>query len=278
LRQRGRALSREEIGAAVAATPFETSLAADLAILRDALGPEFLEYGDRIIVSATQAEQLRQLADHLLRGERVDTSIGGMRRLLREISQLHKVPLKDVLGSYDRMIRQTASRVEKEVAGLHVVGGENVWIDPKAYRPFLRALTHVFRNAVVHGIEEPDARLEIDKQETGTITCSVQLDDTSLKLCIADDGGGIDIEALRTRAVGAGLIAADQIAAVADEQILDLIFLDNFSTRQEANELAGRGVGLAVVRQLHGDVVVKTAAGLGSEFLFTLPLQTDLLR
>jgi two-component system chemotaxis sensor kinase CheA len=135
---------------------------------------------------------------------------------------------------------------------------------------------------VVHGIEEPDVRLEMDKDETGKITCSIRLDDTSLKLCIADDGGGIDVAALRERAVSAGLIAADQVAAVADAPILDLIFLDNFSTRQETSELAGRGVGLAVVRsetrKLNGDVVVRTTAGLGSEFLFTLPLQPDLLR
>lgn len=277
LRQRGGAVSRRQIAEAVAVTPFEASLAADLAILRDALGPEFLEYGDRIFVGAAQAEQLRHLAERLLRGERVDASIGGMRRLLLEISQLHKVPLKDVLGSFDRLIRQTAGRLEKEVAALRMRGGENVWIDPKAYRSFLRALTHVFRNAVVHGIEDPDSRLAIGKEETGTITCSIDLDGTNLKLSIADDGAGIDIDALRRRAVGAGLIAEEQVATAADEQILDLIFLDNFSTRQETSELAGRGVGLAVVRsetrKLKGDVVVKSIAGQGSEFLFTLPLQ-----
>lgn len=282
LRRRHGGLSRRDIAEAVQAVPFKALLDADLAVLRDALGVEFLDSGDRILLSAAQAGQLRRLAERLLRGEPIDTSSAAMRRLLAEIEQLHKLPFKDVLTGFDRLVRQTAARLEKEVAPLAVLGDREVRIDPQVYRPFLRSLTHVFRNAVAHGIEDPGTRLEIGKEECGSITCTVHADGTAIRLSIADDGAGIDVEALRRRAVSAGLLAPDEASAAPDEQILDLIFLDNIGTQQEATELAGRGVGLAAVRgearNLKGDVAVKTAAGQGTQFLFTLPLQTDMIR
>ena len=282
MRNSGREVSRQDLSAAVQGVPFEALLDADLSVLRDALGPEFMECGDRVVLSTAQADQLRRLAEQMLRGEPVDTTIGGMRKLLLEIGQLHKVPLKDVLTSFDRLIRQTAVRLEKEVVPLQVLGGMDVWIDPQAYRSFLRSLTHVFRNAVVHGIEDPDTRLEMGKEETGNIICSVHADADCLRLSIADDGAGIDIEALRQRAVAAGLFGPGEIATVPDEQIVDLIFLDNIGTQQETTELAGRGVGLAAVRSetrnLNGRVTVRTTAGQGTQFVFTLPFQTDMIQ
>jgi chemotaxis protein histidine kinase CheA len=282
LRKSGREVSRQDLSAAVQAMPFKALLDADLAVLSDALGPQFMECGDRVVLSAAQAEQLRQLAEQLLRGEPVDTTIGGMRRLLVKIGQLHKVPLKDVLTGFDRLIKQTAIRLEKEVVPLQVLGDTEVWIDPQAYRPFLRSLTHVFRNAVVHGIEDPATRLQMGKEETGNITCSVHADADCLKLSIADDGAGINIEGLRQRAVAAGLFEPGEIAAVPDEQIADLIFLDNIGTQQETTEFAGRGVGLAAVRgetrNIKGQVTVRTTAGQGTQFEFTLPFQTDMIQ
>jgi len=184
------------------------------------------------------------------------------------------------LGSFERLIQQAAARLEKEVAPLVVRGGEAVWIDPQHWRPFLRSLTHVFRNAVVHGIEDPNTRLDSGKSELGSITCSVQVSGTQLQLSIADDGVGIDLAALRQRAVGMGLLASQAVAALSEEQVMELIFLDNVSTLQEASDLAGRGVGLAEVRsqarKLGGDVRVQSARGQGTQFVFTLPLPCDI--
>ncbi|MFZ2853826.1 MAG: PAS-domain containing protein [Rhodocyclaceae bacterium] len=279
LRQLGAGVSRQDLVEMLRAVPFAALLDADLAVLHDALGPEFLECGDRIVVSAAQAAQLQQLAGQLLCGEPVDTTIDGIRKLLVEIGQLHKIPFKEALSGFDRLVRQTASGLEKEVAALEVLGDLDVWIDPQAYRPFLRSLTHIFRNAVVHGIEDPETRLESGKAETGSIRCTVRLAGNSLELEIADDGAGIDVDALRRRAVASGLIAAGDLPTLSDEDVLDLVFLDNISTLAEATELAGRGVGLAVVRSevrnLQGEVVVKTIAGQGTQFLFTLPLPPD---
>jgi chemotaxis protein histidine kinase CheA len=282
LRQLGDKVSLQSINDVVQAVPLAALLESDLAPLRDALGAEFLECGDRVVLSADQALQLQRLAAKLLRGEAIDTTLRGMRELLVQMGQLRKLALKDALSSFDRLISQTAARLDKEVGPLQVVGSADVWIDPLAYKPFLRSLTHVFRNAMVHGIEDPDTRLKTGKQELGAITCGLEVEGGVLKLSIADDGAGIDLEALRHRTVSAGLITLDAVTDLPDEQLMEMIFLDNVSTLQETNELAGRGVGLAVVRSearnLGGTVVVQSRPGHGTKFVFTLPLQNDVVQ
>ena len=186
--------------------------------------------------------------------------------------------LTDALSGFDRLIKQAATRLEKEVAPLQVQCNTEVWIDPHVYQPFLRSLTHIFRNAVVHGIEDPQTRLELGKPESGCISCQIQVKDRHLHLCIADDGAGINLAALRERA--GALMGLAEEAQLEETHLVDLIFLDHMSTLQAATELAGWGIGLAAVRnearKLNGDVVVHSVAGQGTEFLFTLPLQGDI--
>jgi PAS domain-containing protein/signal transduction histidine kinase len=281
LRQRDATPSRQQIEAVVQAVPLRALLDADLGVLREALGLDFVENGDRIVLSANQAEQLQQLAEKLLRGEPIDATTASMRRLLTEIERLHRVSFADALRNFDRVIRQTAARLEKIVAPLDVRVEGNAWIDTRVFRPFLRSLTHVFRNAVVHGIEDPDTRLEAGKDECGVITCSVKADEETdtITLTIADDGAGIDVATLRERAAIAGMFPAHQIENLPHARMLDLIFRDHLGTSAETTDLAGRGMGLAAVRneihKLGGEVVVESSPGDGSRFIFTLPYHVD---
>jgi len=280
LRQLGAQVTQQALAEALQAVPMTELLEADLRPLREALGDDFLACGERILITGEQTRQLQQLASQLLHGEPIDVTLASIRKLLLALEQLHKMSFSQALGSFERLIQQAAARLEKEVAPLVVRGGEAVWIDPQHWRPFLRSLTHVFRNAVVHGIEDPNTRLDSGKSELGSITCSVQVSGTQLQLSIADDGVGIDLAALRQRAVGMGLLASQAVAALSEEQVMELIFLDNVSTLQEASDLAGRGVGLAEVRsqarKLGGDVRVQSARGQGTQFVFTLPLPCDI--
>jgi PAS domain S-box-containing protein len=273
----GESLTALKISDLVAPEALSVPFHQDLAILSDALGEEFLAHGESFILSSDQALQLEALATRLLRGEIVDTSVAQIRRLLVEISTLRRVSFSDVLRGFDGLVKQAAASLEKQVAPIVVSEGVDVWIDPLTYRPFLRSLVHVFRNAVAHGIETPEARWEAGKDETGKITCSVALERNAIKLSIADDGGGIDLDALRQRIVSAGIYSESDVLAVSDEELARLIFMDNISTQREVSELAGRGVGLAALLSetinFGGEVVVKTVAGQGTEFLFRLPLQ-----
>ncbi len=269
----GDTLTRQKIAELVSPEILQTVFDNDLAILSEALGKEFLANRKKITLSDTQALQLEKLAKQLLHGETIDTSVA--LTLLNQIGTLRKLPLREVLMGFSVLVKQAAERVEKDVVPLEVIGGADVWIDPKPYKAFFRSLVHVFRNAVVHGLETPDGRWEAKKDEAGKITCSVVVEGNAIKLVIADDGAGINLDALRERAVATGIYGAGEVQNVPDEEIARLIFMDNISTQKEVTELAGRGVGLAAVlietKNLGGEVLVKTVAGGGTQFLFNLP-------
>lgn len=275
----GDTLTAGQLSDVVATETLRTAFNADLALLSDALGEEFLVHGETFVLSEPQARQLEELAARLLRGEPIDTANANTQTLLKTLGTLRKVSLREVLLGFDRLVTQAAQRLEKDVAPIEVHASTDVWIDPQAYRPFLRSLVHVFVNAVAHGIESPEGRWEAEKDEVGKIKCSVELDGDTIRLSVADDGRGIDLDALRLRAVAAGIHDATQVHQVSDDDIARLIFRDNVSTQHTVSTLAGRGVGLAVVltetRNLGGQVTVETVAGQGTRFLFTLPLRQD---
>ena len=272
----GVALKMEPLLGLVSPEALQISFDADLAILSDALGADFLARGDHLMLSDAQARQLEKLATRLLRGETVDTSIAEVRTLLLDMGALRKVSFRDALLGFDGLVRQAARRMEKEVAPIEVNGGSDIWIDPEVFRPFLRSLVHVFRNAVAHGIETPELRWEAEKDEAGKITCTLGVEANTIKLSVADDGGGINLDALRQRAVATGIYSPSEVLTLSDDAMVQLIFMDNFSTQHEVTALAGRGVGLAAVlketKNMGGELEVKSVFGRGTEFLFTLPL------
>lgn len=254
--------------------PFED----DLAIISKTLGDDFLANGESVVLSCRQALQMEKLAVRLLRGESIDTSVAEIRALLNEISKLRKVSFRDVLMGFNGVVQQAAQRMDKEVAPIVIEGGSDIWIDPHRYQAFLRSLVHVFRNTVAHGIEHPEARWEAGKDEVGNITCYIAIVGDVIKLTIADDGAGINLDALREKIMATGTYTTE-VATLSDDEIAKFIFMDNISTQQEVTELAGRGIGLSAVQnetqKIGGHVIVKTTAGQGTQFIFTLPLQQD---
>jgi two-component sensor histidine kinase len=184
--------------------------------------------------------------------------------------------LRTVIKSYDRLLAPIAERLEKELAPIEIRAETDIWLDPRRYRHFFATLVHVFRNALVHGIEEPDVRCAAGKDPTGQLICTVRSDGGRLDIEIADDGAGIDTAALRRRAIQLGRVSEAESAKWEDERVLETIFMDGMSTRASADDLAGRGVGLAAVRaavrQLGGDVAVGSVLGQGTTFRFGMPI------
>lgn len=250
----------------------KNAFAADKKIVSDALGEAFLKQGRALHLSEAQALRLEALSVSLLRGEPVDVGLAEVRALLDDIVRLRKLRLSDALQGYDRLLQQTAQRQEKLVQPLQVEGGEGVWIDPVYWKGFLQSLVHVFRNAVTHGLESPETRWENDKDEAGAIHCRIRYAAGQLYLNIADDGAGLNLPALRAKAAENGVPEAQTLD---DEKAAALVFMDHVSTYAQLNDLAGRGVGLAAVRQavltLGGQVAVRSCPGAGTEFEFILP-------
>lgn len=247
----------------------------DLKILSSALGDEFLSQGRALVLNQHQAQNLNCLALRLLRDEPLDIRQPELLQLLKDIDQLCKIRLIDALLSFDRLIQQVATRVEKQVAPLAIKGGEGIFLAPDAWKDFIQSLAHIFRNAVIHGLESPEMRWEQDKEDYGRIECEIRTQDEHLMLTISDDGIGLDLDSLRTRASVHGLTEAVQMN---DQEAAQLIFHDQITTQSAANDLAGRGVGLSAVlaetRRLGGQLEVVTSPGQGTSFRFTLPLMS----
>ena len=260
----------EMLQAVVDLAQFRRFLSFDLAVIEGALGSDFIQNGARIAVPASLAEGFSQLGERLLDGGSVDLDDPAERDLLRDLSRMHHVGLDRVLHGFDRMVRQLAESQGKAVAPLGVEGGEGILADPRRYRDFFQALVHVFRNAVSHGIESPDDRVDAGKDEAGMILCTVTQEEGAVTIAIADDGAGIDMEGLRAR-LPAGL---------SDDAVMQSVFRDTVTTQAEADEFSGRGVGLGAVWQaveaLGGKTAVSSVAGRGTVFKFTLPLDAGI--
>jgi chemosensory pili system protein ChpA (sensor histidine kinase/response regulator) len=171
-----------------------------------------------------------------------------------------------------RIVRQVARELGKEVE-LEIIG-ENSEVDRTVLDRVIAPLEHMLRNAVAHGIEKPEARKILGKNETGKIVIKVDRQGTDVVINVKDDGSGIDAEKVRQKAIKQGFIQAD--SNVSDRDALQFILQSGFSTADEVTQVSGRGVGMDVVdseiKQLGGVLDIDTVKGHGTEFNIRLPL------
>jgi chemotaxis protein histidine kinase CheA/CheY-like chemotaxis protein len=258
--------------------------AAQLDRMRDAIG-DLLSLRIRL---AHLAEELRMLRDEDEPGSR-DAKLKRSEAQLRDdalilkgltdaldgtVRELRLVPVGSVLERYPRVVRDLARDLGK--AARVELEGESAVIDREVIEPLDQALLHLVRNSVDHGIEAPAIRKEHGKPEHGKIRISAKIAASRLQLVIADDGGGIDLTAVRRVAVERGLV--DARAEASDDQALQWIMLPGFTTRATATQVSGRGVGLdavhATVQALGGSVRVASERGRGTSFHLSVPINT----
>ncbi|MCC7679772.1 Hpt domain-containing protein [Janthinobacterium sp. FW305-128] len=194
------------------------------------------------------------------------------RELQRDLMQIRMVPFASIAERLFRVARQSAKEVDKRV-NLDIRGG-GVEIDRSVLERMAAPFEHLLRNAIVHGVEPRDARLLAGKSETGELLVQVSQQGNEVAIAFSDDGAGLDLERIRAKAHGAGLVPTD--APLSDAQAAELIFTPGFSTADSLTELAGRGFGMDIVRSealaLGGRVETQTQAGLGMRFTIHLPL------
>ncbi len=171
----------------------------------------------------------------------------------------------------ERVVRQTSHSVGKQ-AVLEVVGGEED-MDRAILERMMGPLEHLLRNAVSHGIEEPDTRLHAGKAPQGVIALQLAREGTDIVITLSDDGAGLDRERIRTKAIERGLLTAD--AVIEDDDLYQLTLQPGFSTAQALSQVAGRGVGMDVVltevKQLGGALEIESRPGEGARFTIRLP-------
>jgi chemosensory pili system protein ChpA (sensor histidine kinase/response regulator) len=194
------------------------------------------------------------------------------RELQRDLMRARMVPFASLSERLFRLARQTAKETDKRV-NLDIRGGA-VEIDRSVLERMAAPFEHLLRNAIVHGIEARAGRIAAGKEETGELLVQASQQGNEVVIRVADDGAGLDLARIRAKAAANGLLAAGEV--ISDQDAAELVFEPGFSTADALTELAGRGVGMDVVRSearaLGGRVEIETTAGVGAAFTIHLPL------
>jgi two-component system, chemotaxis family, sensor kinase CheA len=208
---------------------------------------------------------------------RVDSSLGYVNKTVREI---RLQPLDDVFNSHRSFVRSAAREAGKEVQVV-VTGGDTA-VDQRVIARVEEPLLHLVRNAVTHGLESPEEREKQGKRRAGTIRIEARQEGERVRVTVADDGRGFDVPALIESAIAAGQLGREAAATLPREQAIDLAFAAGVSTAAGTDQMAGRGIGLDVVRSTvestGGNVNVATEAGVGTTWILYLPVTLSLQR
>jgi two-component system, chemotaxis family, sensor kinase CheA len=200
--------------------------------------------------------------------------------LQRSVMKIRMVPVEQLFRRFPRIVRDAAKRCQKQVQ--LVMHGQDTDLDKGLLDAIAEPLTHIVRNAISHGIESSGERELAGKNPTGTIQLNAYHQANQLIVEIKDDGWGIDAVKVKTRAINAKLISAQEAEGISNQEVLDLIFRPGFSTADEITEMSGRGVGLDVVRsvltRMKGTVEIETQPGKGTTFRLKLPLTLAIIQ
>nr|WP_193570449.1 Hpt domain-containing protein [Luteibacter yeojuensis] len=220
---------------------------------------------DLVSLQTILDELTRQSENLLLQQQRVNAE------LQEGLMQTRMLPFDAMVPNLRRTLRQAASDVGKRAQ--LVVEGANGEMDRNMLDRIKAPFEHMLRNAVAHGIETPDAREAAGKNPEGTVRIQVAREATEIVVRLSDDGGGMDRDAIRAKAIERGLLRPD--ARVSDDQIFQLTQVPGFSTAEKVTQVAGRGVGMDVVaneiKQLGGTLGIESQKGRGTTFVMRLP-------
>ncbi len=201
------------------------------------------------------------------------TSMGNFTEAIRDAAlTLRMVPIGDTFQKFKRVVRDTAKSIGKEIE-LEIEGAETE-LDRSMVEKLNDPLMHIVRNAMDHGIEAISVRQERGKSSSGTIKLTARHDAGNIVIGIHDDGGGLDIERIRKKAIANGIL--DDGEHLSRQELFQLIFHPGLSTAEQVTNLSGRGVGMDVVKrnieELQGGIEIESEVGVGTSFSIRLPL------
>lgn len=210
--------------------------------------------------------------------DRRNTSV--VERLHREIMSTRMRPISSLVQPLPRLVRDLGRKLNKDVR-LHMSGLATL-VDREVLERIDSSLKHLVQNAADHGIELPDLRKQLGKPSAGNIYINVSQSAGMLFIVVHDDGGGVDIESLRTKVVAKGLASEEHLVSLSDDEVLQYLFEPGFSTRSKVSEISGRGVGLDLVKEtvegMNGNVFVASEPGHGTRFQLLLPQTVSIMR
>jgi len=240
----------------VAADKLDTlvDLVGELVIVQAQISQMVSERSDPALTAL--AEQLERLSADLR-----DSTLG-----------IRMLPIGSAFSKFRRLVRDLSSELGKDIE--LVTRGEETELDKTVLERLADPLVHLLRNSIDHGIDMPDERKAAGKRPQGLILLEAEHSGSEVLIRIADDGKGMDPEAIRRKAVEKGLLAAD--SELSDKELLKLIFLPGFSTAATVTSISGRGVGMDVVHRaidsLRGVIEISSELGHGTTITIRLPL------
>jgi two-component system chemotaxis sensor kinase CheA len=188
------------------------------------------------------------------------------------------VPIRQIFSRFPRLVRDLSKSLKKKIN--LVIEGEETELDKSVIEDLLDPIMHSVRNSVDHGVESPEDRRAAGKSEEGMVLLKASNEGNMIVIQISDDGRGIDVEAVKAKAVERGLISPNKL--LTDAEAFNLIFEPGFSTAKQITNISGRGVGLDVVRRqidkLNGTVTVSSVRGKGTTFTIKLPLTLAIIQ
>ena len=206
--------------------------------------------------------------------ERVATS------LHESVMQVRMVPIETTVNKFPRMIRDLSRKLNKPME--LVMTGEETELDRTVVDQIGDPLQHLLRNSADHGIESVEERKKLGKPETGNIFLNAFQEGNNVIIQVGDDGGGINTDAVLSKAIERGIVTEDEAENLSQKEIIDFLFMPSFSMAKQITDISGRGVGLDVVKSnieaLGGDVEVKSVMGQGSTFTVRLPLTLAIIQ
>jgi two-component system, chemotaxis family, sensor kinase CheA len=200
--------------------------------------------------------------------------------LQHSVMKVRMVPVDQLFRRFPRIVRDVGRLCGKEVE--LVVRGGQTDLDKSILDAIAEPLTHLVRNAIGHGLETAEERIQAGKRPRGTLRMGAYHQGNQVVIEISDDGAGINVEKVRQRALAQGLVKAQEAARLSESDTLELILQPGFSTAEEITQLSGRGVGLDVVQSvlnhLKGTIQIETERGVGTTFRMRLPLTLAIIR
>ncbi len=200
--------------------------------------------------------------------------------LHESVMKVRMVPIESVVSKFPRMIRDLSKKLDKKME--LYMSGEETELDRTVVDEIGDPLMHLLRNSADHGLESAEVRAKRGKPAVGSIFLDAYQDGNNVVIEVRDDGNGIDVEAVKRKAIERGVITAEQGDNMSEKDIINLLFNAGFSTAKQISDVSGRGVGLDVVKSkiesLSGEVEVKSVLGEGSTWIIRLPLTLAIIQ
>ena len=212
--------------------------------------------------------------------EQMEYLEGVTTNLHESVMKVRMVPIESVVQKFPKMIRDLSKKLDKKMT--LYMSGEETELARTVVDEIGDPLMHLLRNSADHGLESAQVRKERGKPEMGSIFLDAYQEGNNVIIEVRDDGNGIDVEAVKAKAIARGAITEEQAENMSDKDIIGLLFLPSFSTAKQVTDVSGRGVGLDVVKSkiesLSGEVDVRTKLGEGSTFIIRLPLTLAIIQ